>query len=486
MSKNVDKNRLCWRCIGETFLRAKVRKIGEMALCGYCSKEGRTLSIYEVAEDEVRGAFDRHYTRTPIGPPESEEFMYRNSALTFYREGEPAAEAIAGALKTDDAAAEDIRSVLEENTVTTPDDYVSRDPDDEDEFSEESQYQEKGPDATDLYLNWQHFKNSLRTETRLFNSAAQFVLDSIFSDLDGHATRAGKKIIVSAGPGKKLKSLYRARVFQSLKKLEEALKRPDIDLGPPPSLLASAGRMNARGIAVFYGATHPDVAIGEVRPPVGSHVLSGRFDIIRPLQLLDVEALRSIFVKGSIFDPAYLERLKKAAFLSHLSKQITLPVMPDDEPFEYLVTQAIADYLANLRGPEVNGLIYRSVQHGKGKNNVVLFHKAALVKPLDLPPGASISASTTMHDEDGPYPDFWVHETVPDPEEEEEEDDNFPVPIFSDDERRFEDARSPSLVVDTKAIEVHRIERAKYGAEKFKVSRHRSRLKGIKRVRQKV
>jgi hypothetical protein len=350
--------------------------------------------------------------------------------------------------------------------------------DDEGEFSEEAHYEEGDADATELFNGWARFKRSLQTETRLFNSTAMAVLDSIFRGLADHATRAGRKVIVDAGPPtQKLASLYRARVFQSLEKLEEALKRPDLHLGPPPVNLAAAGRMNARGIAVFYGATHADVAIAEVRPPVGSHVLVGRFEIIRPLKLLDVEALRSIFVKGSIFDPTHAERLTKASFLAHLSKQITLPVMPDDEPFEYLVTQAIADYLANLAEPAVDGLIYRSAQHDKGKNNVVLFHKAARVEPLDIPPKTHISAHAFSNDEDGPYPDFWVFEDVPAPKAKH--DLGFDIP------RRppWDENREPALSTDTSDINVHHIERAAYTSEKFEVKRHRlHRSKDIKRV----
>jgi RES domain len=83
--------------------------------------------------------------------------------------------------------------------------------------------------------------------------------------------------------------------------------------------------MNARGIAVFYGATHAKVALAETRPPVGSRVLVGRFEITRPLKLLDDEALRSIYVKGSVFDSTWLDRLKKAKFLGDLSHRITMP-----------------------------------------------------------------------------------------------------------------------------------------------------------------
>jgi hypothetical protein len=113
-----DDKRICWHCIGGGFLRAKVRKQGARGVCDYCGKEANTFSIEEVAED-VRGAFERHYTRTPGGPSESEEFMYRESAVTWEREGDPSTTAIAEAVKIDEVPAEDIRSFLEENTFIT-------------------------------------------------------------------------------------------------------------------------------------------------------------------------------------------------------------------------------------------------------------------------------------------------------------------------------------------------------------------------------
>jgi len=65
---------------------------------------------------------------------------------------------------------------------------------------------------------------------------------------------------------------------------------------------------------VFYGATDPDVALAEIRPPVGSRVVVGKFGLQRPLRLLDVAALESVFVKGSIFDGGYIRRLEQAKF----------------------------------------------------------------------------------------------------------------------------------------------------------------------------
>src|SRR5213595_1849248 len=76
----------------------------------------------------------------------------------------------------------------------------------------------------------------------------------IFDGIDAMRTRDGRLIIVDAGPNTILNALYRARVLQSDDKLEAALMRPDREIGSPPAIHANAGRMNARGISVFYGA----------------------------------------------------------------------------------------------------------------------------------------------------------------------------------------------------------------------------------------
>lgn len=184
------------------------------------------------------------------------------------------------------------------------------------------------------------------------------------------------------------------------------MKRPDEEIGPPPPSLAVADRMNAAGIAVFYGATDPSVALAEVRPPVGSKVLIGCFEVLQLLRLLDLTALESAVVSasGSIFDGAHIWRLKRAQFLRGLSQRISKPIMPDDQPRDYLPTQAVADFLATAADPPLDGIIYPSFQVGylrsrgpfarrADKRNVVLFHKSARVQCLNIPEGTEISVS---------------------------------------------------------------------------------------------
>ncbi|QIO32283.1 RES domain-containing protein [Bradyrhizobium sp. 1(2017)] len=127
-------------------------------------------------------------------------------------------------------------------------------------------------------MGWRILENWLRTEARCFSRTAADYLTSIFDGVAGLKTRAGRPLVVDAGPGKDFHTLYRARVFQSDGKLETALGRPDNHLASPPSLLAMAGHINARGVSVFYGANNQNAAIAEVRPLLvaGSRWLSSK------------------------------------------------------------------------------------------------------------------------------------------------------------------------------------------------------------------
>ena len=104
--------------------------------------------------------------------------------------------------------------------------------------------------------------------------------------------------------------------------------------------------MNAAGIPVFYGALDEDTCVAEVRAPVGSYVVVAKFEVLQPLRLLDFDSLKKVYVEGSHFDPDYAWRLGRASFLERLVREMSRPVMPGDEAFEYLVTQAVAEYLA--------------------------------------------------------------------------------------------------------------------------------------------
>ncbi len=368
-------------------------------------------------------------------------------------------------------AAEDIQAVLDYRHG----DFDSAAMGEETEFSSESYYEEKNSSVWAWQEEWRSFEQSLKTEARFFSRVGADHLASVFGEIDKLKATDARPLVVDAGPQLALDHLYRARVFQADPKLEEALCRPDRHLGSPPPNLASAGRMNARGISVFYGATEAGVAIAEVRPPVGSKVAVAKFMVVRPLRLLDLTALEDVQDGGSIFDPTLRPRLERAAFLRSLGQRITRPVMPDDEAFDYLATQAIADFLATENEPRLDGIIFRSAQSEDGRN-VVLFHKAAQVEEMQFPDGIEIHARTGWETEDGREIDYSVSEEVPPPLQSppKKADDAWPgLPLIPSPVCRDDDYRDKTLRIDPASVEVHHVEWVAYRCIAYKVDRHR-------------
>ncbi len=478
-SEDDDPKRICHDCVGEAYLAQQIEKHGQLGDCSYCGQTLACIPITELA-DHIETAFADHFVRTANYPDSWQEraMADRESSYEWERDGQPVLDAIEEAASIPGDAAADVLEILDNRHG----DFDSAAMGEETEFSGETYYEEKGASAQAWHEEWHSFEKSLKTEARFFSRSATELLARVFGRLDKLKTKPRRPLVVNAGPNRKLTHLYRARVFQSSERLEEALCRPDLHLGSPPARLASAGRMNARGISVFYGATSAAVALAEVRPPVGSTVAVARFNIIRPLHLLDLTALDGVKDGGSIFDPSLRGRLERVAFLRTLGERMTRSVMPDDEAFDYLATQAVADFLATENEPPLDGIIFGSAQAKTGRN-VVLFHKAARVEAMQFPEGTVIEAHSGYGTEDGWEIDYSVSEAVPkekEPAPPKEDDLMFFDPQLCLDRWADGDTRDVALRVDTDAVEVHHVDWVKVNSTRFDVSRHRHEKRDLK------
>lgn len=468
---------ICHTCIGEKYLASAVKAKGVICLCAYCGRTDAALTLDELA-DEIETAFAAHYMRTAEGPDSMQQRMLADgeSSYDWTREGSPAIEAIQEAAGIDEAPAGDVLEILQDRHGAVDKDALFE----ESEFDEGAHYAEKGPNNQAWHDEWDNFEQTLKAEARFFSRTVAKHLADVFGCVDQLKTYDGRPLVVAAGPQTALDKLYRARVFQAEDQLKEALARPDRDLGSPPHRAARAGRMNAQGIAVFYGATHAEVAIAEVRPPVGSQVVIARFSICRPLRLLDLTALEDAHDDGSIFDPTLKRRLERAAFLRSLGGRMARPVMPDDEAFEYLPTQAIADFLGTTNEPRLDGIIFPSAQTSEGRN-VVLFHHAARIETLNLPRGIEIDVRTGYETEEGWEPHYSVSETVqegataPPPRTLDLDDGatSYLLSDFPDSPERHSDFRQPALEVDTGSVTVHTVNAVEVKTIAFTVARYR-------------
>lgn len=471
----LNKKTICSGCAGESYLSNEIEQKGRKRVCSYCGEKGKSFKLDEFAE-RIEQAFDDHYTRTAENPDAIQWMMIKDkeSDYEFEREGQRTADAIMNAADIPDEAASDVQAILADKHGDFEMDKMGE----ETPFAEDAYYEEIMPGDADWQESWRSFERTIKSEARFFSRTAAGQLSALFDDIDELRTHDKKSLIVNAGPRKKLKYLYRARAFQSEERLETALMRPDRELAAPPSSLAAAGRMNAKGISAFYGATEPHIALAEVRPPVGSQVAIGRFEIVRPLRLLDLNKLKNIRVTGSIFDPGYARRLGRMMFLRKLTDRLSRAVMPDDQDFEYLATQAIADYLATEGRVPLDGIVFPSVQAGNKGVNVVLFHKASRTAELDLPKGTEIEAHTWQDYSDGPEREYRVIERVPPPEPEKSPKKG-PLDITDFDWGNFEeiyrdyDARPVTLKIDPDEVTVHIVEAVRFETEDHKVRRYR-------------
>lgn len=240
-----------------------------------------------------------------------------------------------------------------------------------------------GADTARFYQWWNDLSETLTHQNRHFNSVAEAILKKVFEGIEDLKVGNDEPLLRSIGSGTETPDLFRARSFSSLTEVPDAVDRPDMEVGPPPAYYAGNGRLNSRHQAVFYGALDTPTARSEIRPPVGSYVVVAKFEILRELKILDLSKLRQILENGQLFDKLAETDKPRLSNLMFLGEHFAKPVQPGNESNEYVVTQAIADFLASMKSPSLDGVAYRSAQL-PGGTNIALFHKASFIDPIVL------------------------------------------------------------------------------------------------------
>lgn len=133
----------------------------------------------------------------------------------------------------------------------------------------------------------------MRDEARFLNPIAARVLEEVFGGIE-QLQIEGLASILTICPGLPLDRFTRARVISNDDAVADALSHSERFLGAAPPGVGGTGRINAKGVSVFYGATNLQTAIAEVRPPVGSLVVSATFSVTGELRLLNLGALNDI------------------------------------------------------------------------------------------------------------------------------------------------------------------------------------------------
>ena len=464
---------VCHACIGDRFLANEVKQEGLRVSCSYCGETREVLTLEALAR-RIHETLQEHFELTPPYPNDFYEYFLEREGR-WERTGESVENVLAQIANLSKEMTQDVINLLSaEHSYSAVKDGM------DDPYGSDAMYEERGPDDRRFQNTWEAFSNEIRSHTRFFSSRAEGMLTDIFGDLGALKTYDGNPAIREVGPDDENRSVWRARTAQSSEELETILESPIRELGPPPSKLAKGGRMNAQGIPVFYGAFDEATCTAEVRPLVGSHVVVARFELLRPVRLLDLDVLQEIFVSTSYFDPTRAEHKNRAGFLRYLVHDISQPTMPQDEALQHLPTQAVTEYVANKVSPHLDGIIFQSSQTGGKGRNLVLFNHACGIESHDLPEGTCVEVLPLYGWDDPEDDDFLVLETVPSKPSEEYSDAeengeqaNPNRPSTKDEPEDSKDGTDLILRLDLESIVVLNIKSVTYTYNRRGVTRHR-------------
>lgn len=373
----MTEHAICFRCIEDAVLHAKVESDGEPLRCESCGEENNNAFSYARLGEELEPIVREHFE---IGPMVRQ--FYDDDREGWEQEGDPLVYIVQMVLGQD---------------VVDPDALVKSVMDAEDYWPGDGD--EAFYDYTQLYVpcivrphawmaEWEYLGEELAHHRRFFSESARGLFDRLFagvSDLNFYDSDAERRLpVVDDLPAGT--EILRARVVRSDSDLRVFIETPARELGAPPAGKASAGRMNAAGVAVFYGALDSETCIAEMRPALGGRVLVGGFRTTQTLRVLDFRRLQAArLAEVSYFDTRYSEQRERAVFLQRLHGLISRPVVPGHED-EYLITQTLSEYLAHVHLPKFDGVIFQSVQR-EGGANIVLFSREAVEAIADQPLG---------------------------------------------------------------------------------------------------
>jgi hypothetical protein len=360
---------VCSACIGDYVLQAEILAGGAERCCSYCEENGVAVAIEQVSDrvDEVYGALVGEAEAMPHFPNDSDRVEYRQSGST-------PSEIVTEMLECDEDIAND---VVEE--LSSRHSYRAMKDGDIDRFDDSNDIFEIAiPRSPEIKETWASFCQSIKHDRRFFNETASELLSEILGPILDPAAPPERSAVRVIAPDSDERFIYRGRMANSDNVRHEILGKPINALGASPRELNSSGRMNSAGIPVFYGSFDVATSVAELRGPVGGTAIVGKFEIIRPLRILDLTKLQNAMFNLSYFDDDVIRKFAYNRFLRGFHKEIKKSVIPGSETLDYLPTQFVAEYLWTKVDPPIDGLIYGSAQISeRGARNIALFPHAA-------------------------------------------------------------------------------------------------------------
>lgn len=257
-------------------------------------------------------------------------------------------------------------------------------------YSEDASYELDHERMRQHGVMWASFCRRLVHGQRFFNQTARQRMEQIFTGIHRQRDRDGQPAVYMIEPGDPQSRFFRARMADDYDVRQQIHHAPAREMGPPPPRRRTPGRLNPSGIAAFYGAFDRQTCHAELRPAVGSIVVSAQFELIAPICVLDTTRFAAPERHHDPFHKHALEQSGQWEFMRNFMDEIAKPILPGDEHLDYVPTQAVAEYLAHHHSFElrnasrrIEAIIFQSAQTGRGKNIALLGPAAAVEFPND-------------------------------------------------------------------------------------------------------
>ena len=355
---------ICSGCIEDIFLKAAVDKEGLPAKCDACGvgqQKSITISrLGEILEPILREllALGDEVRRFSSEDDENGHLEQEGDDLDYF------VQEILG--QYFDFNDEIVEAVIDAEGCWPPDG-------DEAFFSTAHSYVRLYASDQNHATIWRHLDKEIRQTRRFFSFKVKDFFDELFSDIETQLTYTERTrddgILVHFLPAGS--PFYRSRICDSDGLRKKMIEQPYKHVGPPPQGSARAGRMNADGVSLFYGARELKTCLAELRPALRVETGTITVETTKPLRVLDFTRFENAKKSLSYFQPDYKQQAARFAFLRQLGNLISRPVIPGHEA-EYFITQAMTEYLAHEHSNPFDGLFYPSAQRAEG-TNVVLF-----------------------------------------------------------------------------------------------------------------
>lgn len=356
---------VCHACVEDHYLAKIIKDKGSRLACSACGRKSRKSITVEYLGELMEPIMRAHFA---IGE-EVKKFAGMNDDKGYCeQEGDSIFDVVQEVLGQHfDFEHDIVDAVIEAEGAWPPDG-------DEAYWETTTNYVRKPARAWHHLTTWNAILEELKHRRRFFSPAAKDFFDHLFEGIEDLSMWSGgayQSVVYKLPPGTEL---FRARICDSRSTLQKVHDDPDKHLGPPPKDTARAGRMNAEGVVVFYGAMEEDTCLAEMRPAIGNEVVLMKATTTAPLRLLDFARLEKARSALSFFQPDYTEQVEKLAFLRRLHRLISQPVVPGKES-DYLITQTLSEYLAHVHQKPFDGILFASVQR-EGGINIVLFARS--------------------------------------------------------------------------------------------------------------